>query len=231
MKQTIRQVLDELGDTQINLGSSAARETIASLVSAALKDKGTYSEYTEDEIEKEKARETWVCQICDENTFDVENDYIGQGTNHLGCELELENDRHTQSKDWIKDGFDTYSPYKKDNDNGDDVAKALGHMDDEGNFITESIQKQIYNEMTADGLPAGGDSEAVMESHKLAEEIVNAQKGSWIYESPDGGITVFRRPFSDTNTYNKEEIDWETKEPTGRVFSDYNNGNWKGDER
>ena len=59
MKQTIRQVLDELGDTQINLGSSAARETIASLVSAALKDKGTYSEYTEDEIEKEKARETW----------------------------------------------------------------------------------------------------------------------------------------------------------------------------
>jgi len=89
MKQTIRQVLDELGDTQINLGSSAARETIASLVSAALKDKGTYSEYTEDEIEKEKARETWVCQICDENTFDVENDYIGQGTNHLGCELQL----------------------------------------------------------------------------------------------------------------------------------------------
>ena len=231
MKQTIRQVLDELGDTQINLGSSAARETIASLVSAALKDKGTYSEYTEDEIEKEKARETWVCQICDENTFDVENDYIGQGTNHLGCELELENDRHTQSKDWIKDGFDTYSPYKKDNDNGDDVAKALGHMDDEGNFITESIQKQIYNEMTADGLPAGGDSEAVMESHKLAEEIVNAQKGSWIYESPDGGKTVFRRPAGDYDPKNKEEIDWETKEPTGRVFSDYNNGNWKGDER
>ena len=29
----------------------------------------------------------------------------------------------------------------------------------------------------------------------------------------------------------KVEIDWETKEPTGRVFTDYNNGNWKGDER
>ena len=149
----------------------------------------------------------------DENTYDVDSDYIGSGTNHLGCELELENDRHTQSKDWIKDGFDTYSPYKKDNDN------------------TESIQKQIYNEMTADGLPAGGDSEAVMESHKLAEEIVNAQKGSWIYESPDGGKTVFRRPAGDYDPKNKEEIDWETKEPTGRVFSDYNNGNWKGDER
>ena len=38
MKQTIRQVLDNMKDSQINLGSSAARETIASLVSAALKD-------------------------------------------------------------------------------------------------------------------------------------------------------------------------------------------------
>ena len=231
MKQIIKKVLDEFGDTQINLGSSAARETISNLISATLKDKGTYHQYDDSEIEEQEARETWVCSICGKNTFDVENDYIGQGTNHLGCELELENDRHTQSKDWIKDGFDTYSPYKKDNDNGDDVAQALGHMDDEGNFITESIQKQIYNEMTADGLPAGGDSEAVMESHKLAEEIVNAQKGSWIYESPDGGKTVFRRPAGDYDPKNKEEIDWETKEPTGRVFSDYNNGNWKGDER
>ena len=110
MKQTIRQVLDELGDTQINLGSSAARETIASLVSSALKTKGTYTEYDDSEIEKQAIREEWVCGICGKNTFDVENDYIGQGTNHLGCEIELENDRHTQSKDWIKDGFDTYSP-------------------------------------------------------------------------------------------------------------------------
>ena len=208
MKQIIKKVLDEFGDTQINLGSSAARETISNLISATLKDKGTYHQYDDSEIEEQEARETWVCGVCDENTYDVDSDYIGSGTNHLGCELELENDRHTQSKDWIKDGFDTYSPYKKDD-----------------------IQKQIYNEMTADGLPAGGDSEAVMESHKLAEEIVNAQKGSWIYESPDGGKTVFRRPAGDYDPKNKEEIDWETKEPTGRVFSDYNNGNWKGDER
>ena len=67
-------------------------------------------------------------------------------------------------------------------------------------------------------------------SQKLAEEIVNAQKGSWIYESPDGGKTVFRRPAGSYDSKDKVEIDWETKEPTGRVFSDYNNGNWKGDE-
>ena len=46
-------------------------------------------------------------------------------------------------------------------------------------------------------------------------------KTPWIYESPDGGKTVFRRPFLDYNRENKEEIDWETKEPTGRKFSEY----------
>jgi len=47
------------------------------------------------------------------------------------------------------------------------------------------------------------------------------KKENRIYESPDGGKTVFRRPFLDYNRENKEEIDWETKEPTGRKFSEY----------
>jgi len=64
------------------------------------------------------------------------------------------------------------------------------------------------------------------EKMKLSEEIVDAQKDTWIYESPDGGKTVFRRPFSNYDSEMKEEIDWETKEPTGRKFSQYNNGNW-----
>ena len=196
MKEIIRQVLDELSDTQINLGSSAARETIASLVSAALKTKGTYTEYDDSEIEKQAIREEWVCGICGKNTFDVENDYIGQGTNHLGCELESEPRIVDDAGVDIETGKATFPGI-------------------------DAIQKQAYNEMTADGLPPGGDAQAVLESQKLAEEIVNAKKGDWIYESPDGGKTVFRRPFSDTNPENKEEIDWETKEPTGRIFTDY----------
>jgi len=91
---------------------------------------------------------------------------------------------------------------------------------------TDAIQKQIYNEMTSDGLPEGGDAQAVLESHKLADEMVDNQEGKWIYESPDGGKTVFRRPFSDYDPANKEEIDWDTKEPTGRKFTEYNTGNW-----
>ena len=90
MKQTIRQVLDDMKDSQINLGSEAARETIASLVSAALKTKGTYTELDDSEIENKLAQEDWVCDVCNESTYYVDNDYIGSGTNHLQCELKLE---------------------------------------------------------------------------------------------------------------------------------------------
>ena len=228
MKQTIRRVLDELGDTQINLGSEAARETIASLVSAALKTKGTYSEYTEDEIKQQEARETWVCDVCDENTYDVDSDYIGSGTNHLQCELKLELEEEV-----IGGRVEFEEPETKHFADGfhegrweDDVRI----VDDAGVDIKtgkaafpgiDAIQKQAYNEMTADGLPPGGDRQAVIDSHRLAEEIVDNKDEKWIYESPDGGKTVFRRPFGDLDMKNKVEIDWETKEPTGRVFTDY----------
>ena len=228
MKHTIRQVLDDMKDSQINLGSESARETIASLVSAALKTKGTYSEYTEDEIKQQEARETWVCDVCDENTYDVDSDYIGSGTNHLQCELKLELEEEV-----IGGRVEFEEPETKHFADGfhegrweDDVRI----VDDAGVDIKtgkaafpgiDAIQKQAYNEMTADGLPPGGDAQAVLESHRLAEEIVDNQKGKWIYESPDGGKTIFRRPFADYSPENKEEIDWETKEPTGRIFTDY----------
>jgi hypothetical protein len=271
MKQTIRQVLDELGDTQINLGSEAARETIASLVSVALKDKGCYTEYDDSEIEEQNARETWVCEICGENTFEVDYDYLGSGTNHLGCELKSQEDidEYVEDIDEQAHAQGRGSSHRVVDDAGVDIetGKYVGggiqgseevdgmYFDDEVEGweeavkqteselkfdpITEELytdkpyegfpkglQKQIYNEMTSDGLPEGGDAQAVLESHKLADEIVDNQEGKWIYESPDGGKTVFRRPFSDYDPKNKEEIDWETKEPTGRKFTEYNGGNW-----
>jgi hypothetical protein len=114
---------------------------------------------------------------------------------------------------------------------GDDIPEGLKRAKELAQeAIKEGIQKQAYLEMTSDGLPEGGDAQAVLESHKLADEIVDNQKGKWIYESPDGGETVFRRPFSDYDPKNKEEIDWETKEPTGRKFTEYNNGNWRSED-
>ena len=97
------------------------------------------------EIDQEEVRQTWVCQICGKNTYDVDWDYIGSGTNHLQCELELE----------------------------------------------------------------------------FSEAIIENKSEGFIYESPDNGKTIFRRPLGDQNMKNKVEVNWETKEPTGRVFTDY----------
>ena len=151
MKQTIRQVLDDMKDSQINLGSSAARETISNLISATLKDKGTYHQYDDSEIEEQEARETWVCEICGENTFEVDYDYIGSGANHLGCELKLGGEEI--------DGAYTEEEVK-------DWEEAVGYNEDD--FITESTQK-------------------------LSEEIVDSKDKDYIYESPDGGKTIFKR--------------------------------------
>ena len=87
MIQTIKDVLEDMAAGQINLASDAARKTIANLISAALKTKGVYTEYGDDEIEEQEAQKSWVCGICGKSTFDVEYEYIGTGTNHLGCEL------------------------------------------------------------------------------------------------------------------------------------------------
>jgi|TARA_B110000196_G_C20912855_1_gene551396 hypothetical protein len=211
MKQIIKDVLDDMANGQVNLASDAARKNISRLISAALKTKGCYTEYGDDEIEEQKARATWVCSICGENTADVDYDYLGSGTNHLGCEMKSH------------EGHDMGGSYEStDTMTGHDHGKVWPG--------TDAIQKQIYNEMTSDGLPVGGDAQAVLESHKLADEIVDNQEGKWIYESPDGGKTVFRRPFSDYDPKNKEEIDFKTKEPTGRKFTEYNNGNWSNED-
>ena len=90
MKKIIRKVLDEFGDTQINLSSEAAREIVSTLISSTLKTKGSYNEYTALEIEEQKAQESWVCSICGKNTYYIDFDYIGSEYNHLSCELEVE---------------------------------------------------------------------------------------------------------------------------------------------
>jgi hypothetical protein len=201
MKQLIKDVLMNIATSQPNLHSEAARENIATSIISVIKTKGIYTKYTDTEIDEQKARDSWVCSICGENTYDVEYDYLGSGTNHLGCELQLEKE------------------------SSDVVAKALGHMDEKGNFITQTEEVDgIYtDEEVKEWEEAVGyvEPDNDKETLKLAEEILDNQGEKWIYESPDSGKTVFRRPFKNYDMKNKVEIDWETKEPTGRVFADY----------
>ena len=51
MKKIIKDVLNDMSESQINLASEAARETVSSLISVALKTKGCYTEYSDTEIE------------------------------------------------------------------------------------------------------------------------------------------------------------------------------------
>ena len=200
MKKVIKSVLEKFG-TQTNLGSESARERITDEIVEALHKNDNY--LYEDEVDEgfvnKRIEDSWKCELCNGSTYNLDIDYIGTGTNHLSCEIRYENDmkamgKATSIKEWP--GLDTISMDRK------------------------ALQKQIYNELTTDGLPAGGDTAAVFESHKLAEEIIENRE-KYIYESPDGGKTVFRRKFGDYDIKNKEEIDWETKEPTGRKFTEY----------
>jgi len=43
-----------------------------------------------DESDITDTKNDWICEICGKSTKDVEYDYIGSGTNHSGCELEIE---------------------------------------------------------------------------------------------------------------------------------------------
>ena len=238
MKQLIRGVLDDMSTGQINLESEASRELIANTIMAAIKTNNGRKGWVLDlstldsepkldtpiyeKPDEQKARESWVCSICGENTYDVDWDYIGSGTNHLGCELksqeeideyieDIDEQAYAQGRGSSKDvrREKTWSQKKHED-------KVFNHQltnDREypyNSFVRskEDLQKQVYAEMTTDGLPEGGDTQAVLDSHKLAEEIVDNKEEKYIFESPDGGKTVFKRKFGS----DKRELveDWET---------------------
>ena len=182
MKQLILDVLEDMSTGQINLASKVARETIANTIIVAIKTKGgwsldlsTYNGRPKIDMpvykktDEEKAKATWVCSICGKNTYDVDWDYIGSGTNHLGCELEDE------------------KRVRSDRRKSDRREK---------NWVQKKHEKKVFP-----GVDAIQKQNLV---DKLSEEIVDNDTG-YIYESPDGGKTVYKRKFGSDK---REKIDW-----------------------
>ena len=224
MKQLILDVLEDMSNDQINLASETARETIANIIVATIRtSKGWYLDLNHSkkqeeadkkmieshmtEVESEKAK--WVCSICGDNTYNVDFDYIGSGYNHLGCELEVEmkSDKRVSNDRRKGDRREREYPYNSFVKDKQEQVKARGVIKPK-----KRVKKKFYED--------AGDGH-MLEVGKLAEEIVDKQEGKWVYESPDGGKTVFRRPFSNYDPKYKEEIDFKTKEPTGRMFTDW----------
>jgi len=141
---------------------------------------------------KDSEEDQWLCGLCGESTEEVDYDYIGSGTNHLQCELKADPD----------DLPDIGEP--------DYPTGMTGH--DHGKVWVE----QPYEL----GGPYEKEVDRLSEQVSYAKQIIDSNN-RWIYESPDGGKTVFRRPFGEYTPEEKEEIDWETKQPTGRKFSEY----------
>ena len=48
------------------------------------------SSMLKDDTLSEEYLKYWTCEHCNEHTHEAEYDYLGNGTNHLGCDLKAE---------------------------------------------------------------------------------------------------------------------------------------------
>ena len=208
MRSIIESVLQRHQDGQINLASKAARKAIAEEIALVLAERGTYTEYGDDEIEKEKAREAWVCSICGKNTFEVEYDYIGSGTNHLGCELQAEADNAAG----MNPNDPTYEPPKYPIPEYDPQTGQKNPLysltwpwlngelpADVDQKITESEEARLRSQHKC---------EWYKERSKLSDQLIDGytDEPQYIYESPDGGKTIYRRPIGNYEPKDKKLI-------------------------
>ena len=85
MKEKIIKALESF-EEQVNLASSAAKNAIADKIVEELNRPSRAKQA----VDFGNDESQWICEYCGENTWDVYNDYMGSGTNHLKCELEQE---------------------------------------------------------------------------------------------------------------------------------------------
>ena len=125
MKKVIKTCLDKYNNT------SYSNAELSDLIIGAIKTSKWYLDLNDNvckhnndllsnchECNAEQVKESWICGICNESTYDVEYDHVGSGTNHLSCELEIEmksNDNiEYREKNWLEKKLQ-YEIFKSDN--------------------------------------------------------------------------------------------------------------------
>ena len=123
MKEVIKTCLDKYNNT------SYSNDELSDLILGAIKTSKWYLNLNDNvckhnndllsnchECNEEQVKDTWICDICGKSTYAVEWDYIGSGTNHLGCELkENSNDNiEYREKNWLEKKLQ-YEIFKSDN--------------------------------------------------------------------------------------------------------------------
>ena len=197
MKQLIKDVLEDMshGPSAVTLASPIFRETIANAIVAAIKTnkKGWFLDLstldkkpklTPEEKETQRVKESWVCDVCGKSTFEVEEDYLVHPKLHLGCALE-EEVKGKDIKEQYIDACEDITERGKDRREGDRREKNWSqkkHEDKVFDEYAEDIDEQAF---------AQGRGSSWID--KLSEEVVSDNDTGYIYESPDGGKTVYKR--------------------------------------
>jgi len=90
MKQIIIEILENLSYTGLSIDRKEGREEIANILVKKIwgsMDIKPPSRNDKSKLKEQEIEDSWICNICGKSTFDVDYDYLGSGTNHLGCEL------------------------------------------------------------------------------------------------------------------------------------------------
>ena len=191
MKQIIKDILNIHGEMNVNLASDAARDVIAIEIIEKLKKKGFYTEYSKDELEKREAKKGWVCQTCGKSTFETEYDYLVHPKLHLGCALEEE----LKGKDIKEQYHEASSKLFK-----------VGKRES----VKYSSKGPEYDYRENPSIP-------YLPGKYTEEDIVDNKDIKYIYESTDGGKTIYRREFGSdkkelVKNWDKEMKDKDIKE-------------------
>ena len=89
IREELKSIKDDL-KTYINqnkLTDETSKEYVQALIDNV--SAGSDMSNTNEVLSKEYL-EYWTCDHCGKHTHEVDYDYLGNGTNHLGCELKLE---------------------------------------------------------------------------------------------------------------------------------------------
>ena len=222
MKQLIKDVLEDLSKGQVNLSSDAAREMVATTIISAIKtsDRGWVLDLstldgkpTNKWSKTQIAKESWICVICGEDTSKVDYDYLVHRKLHLDCALEEEAKGKDIKEQYIEVSEDVVER-GKDRRKGDRREK---------NRSQEKHEEKVFNQavfgdsrdLTEAKIQANSDhNDGWVKKHyedKLSEAIVDNKKEKYIYESPDGGKTVYRRKFGEDKRELVDTKEWKKK--------------------
>ena len=80
----IKKLRKEVKEVKNILTDETSRKYVQALIDSV--SAGSDMSNTNEVLSKEYL-DYWTCDICNEHTHEVDYDYLGNGTNHLGCEL------------------------------------------------------------------------------------------------------------------------------------------------